>query len=307
MPDFPLPAESTSIIKLADWLELLALQSSDDNASKGDLESALTTASVVVADRLEAKALSIFAELQSRSRAAGSAYPFEINGAVLQFKGDRSEYSSYLFCLALSYFGWSTKRSWEIDINPWLLFEELSALAAAQFIGGRVHSFGTSRISRNGNSVYKAAIDQLCIDLGEGVRFKPQPPRWKKDDKVDLVAWKDFKDKKTSKLIMFGQCAAGNNFKDKLSDLDPDSFWRKWMSESNVSPHLKSFYIPHRVPELDWNNMGIDCGIIFDRCRVCHWAFQQNEVIRSDSRYRDWFCHILTNQNPLPKTALPTT
>ena len=304
MADFPLPSESTSIIKLADWLELMALQSPDENSSKGDLESALTTASLMSKEGIETKVLSVFAELQSRSRASGPAYPFAINGAVLQFRGDRTEYSSYLFCLALSYFGWSTKRHWEINVDPWLLFEELCAIAAAQFIGGRVHRFGTSRIRTTNTSVFKAAIDQLCIDLGEGVKFKPQPPRWKKDDKVDLVAWKEFKDKKTSKLIMFGQCAAGDNFKDKLSDLDPVAFWKKWMSGSSVSPHLKSFYIPHRVHELDWDNMAIDCGIIFDRCRVCNWAFQQNSSITSDARYRRWFRHILRNQKPLPKPTV---
>lgn len=303
MPAFPLPSESTNIIKLADWLELMALQSSDDNSSKGDLESALSIASVFRREHTEAKILSVFAELESRARASGGAYPFVIDGAVLQFRGDRTEYSSYLFCLALSYFGWSTKRSWEIDINPWLLFEELSAIAAAEFIGGRVHRFGTSRLLTNKTSVFRSAINQLCIELGEGVRFRPQPTRWKKDDKVDLVAWKEFTDKKRSKLIMFGQCSVGENFKDKLSDLDPDAFWRKWMSESNVSPHLKSFYIPHRIPELDWDNQGRECGIIFDRCRVCHWAFQQNSRVTSDARYRRWFRHILRNQKPLPKTS----
>lgn len=301
MANFPLPSESTNIIKLADWLELTALQSSDENSSKGDLESALTTASVIKRENIETKLLSVFAELQSRARASANSYPFIIDGAVLKFRGDRTLYSSYMFCLALSYFGWSTKRSWEIDVDPWLLFEELSAIAAAQFIGGRVQRFGTSRLATNKTSVFKNAINQLCIDLGEGLKFRPQPTRWKKDDKVDLVAWKDFNDKKTSKVIMFGQCAGGENFKDKVSDLDPDAFWRKWMSESNVSPHLKSFYIPHRIPELDWDNQGRDCGIIFDRCRVCHWAFQQNLTISSDARYRRWFRHIIRNPKPLPK------
>jgi hypothetical protein len=301
MPKFPLPSENTNVIKLADWLELLATQAADHSSSSGDLQSALTTAAVVRREKLEAKILSVFAELESRSRACGDAYPFLIDGAVLEAKADLSQSSSYLFCLALSYFGWSKKRSWEINVDPWLLFEELSAIAAAEFIGGKVRRFGTSRLPASKKGVFKSAVDQLCVDLDEGVKFRPQPIRWKKDDKVDLVAWRDFADKKRSKLIMFGQCSGGDNFKDKLSDLDPDAFWRKWMSESNVSPHLKSFYIPHRIPREDWDNQGRDCGIIFDRCRVSHWAFRRNAAVLGDARYRRWCRHILRYPKPRDK------
>jgi hypothetical protein len=305
MPDLPLPSDSTDVIKLADWLEIYALKSKDENASKGDLESALITASIVEPYRyeaVEAVCLAVFRELEDRVIGAGDAYPFLVVGAVLELKPSKREYSAYLFCLCLSYFRWSTKRSWEIDINPWLLFEELAAMAAARYIDGSVFRFGTSRTgTKKAMSGFKTTINELCSQVGEGEAFRPQPTLDKKDDKVDLVAWKDFADKKTGKLMMFGQCAAGEKFDTKISEVNPDAFWKQWMILSAVSPHLRSFYIPHRIPEISWDYQGRYGGIIFDRCRVAYWAFHNNREIKRDGRYRKWWAYIVSQPNPRPK------
>lgn len=300
----PLPSPSTDIIKLADWLELIALSSKDQNSSKGDLESALTRASVIDPYRpeaVEAICLSVFRELENRAIAAGSAYPFQITGGLVSVKSNLNEFVAYVFCLCLSYFRWSTKRNWEIDINPWLLFEELSALAAKEYINGSVFRFGTSRVgTKNATYQFRSTIDQLCLAVGEGESFRPQPTLDKKDDKVDLVAWKDFADSKTSKLIMFGQCAGGENFDSKICEVNPDAFWRQWMTLSSVSPHLRSFYIPHRVPDEKWDYQGRYGGIIFDRCRVAYWASKANQA-QKDKRYRRWYKYIVSQPAAKPK------
>jgi len=148
MPYLDLPDEPTNELKLADWLEIYALISADENPSKGDLEQALRTASVLEAqgsDAIEAKCLEVFSELEHRSIAADDAYPFDIDGATLSVKPQREIYASYIFCLCLSYFRWDATRNKEINIDPWLLFEDLSCIAAAQFVHGEVMSFGTAR------------------------------------------------------------------------------------------------------------------------------------------------------------------
>lgn len=297
MPTLALPSEATNILKLADWLEIYALISADENSSRGDLENALRTASVFESGNKEAVeevCLQVFFELEQRATAAGDAYPFVIDGAVLSSKPNRDEFTAYIFCLFLSYFRWSTDRNYEIPINPWLLFEELSCIAAVEYLNGEGVSFGTSRGSSNqAKAAFKKAIKNLCQRMGEGKDFREQPSLNRQDDKVDLVVWKDFGDRKTSKIVMFGQCAAGDNWTAKVAELQPDAFWRQWMVQSRISPHLRSFYIPHRVANEHWNFYARKSDVLFDRCRVAFWAFRNNKVVLSNANYARWYDHIL--------------
>jgi hypothetical protein len=297
MPPLALPSEVTNILKLADWLEIYALISADGNSSRGDLEKTLRTASVFESrgrEAVEEVCLQVFSELEQRAVAAAEAYPFVVDGAVLRCKANRTEFIAYIFCLFLSYFRWSTGRNYEITINPWLLFEELSRIAAVEYINGDGISFGTSRGAGTATTAaFKKAIKDLCKKIGEGTDFKEQAVLHRQDDKVDLVVWKDFSDKRTSKLVMFGQCAAGDNWIGKVTELRPDAFWRQWMVDSNVSPHLRSFYIPHRVEIKQWNFYARKADILFDRCRVAFWAYRNNSAVLSNASYGKWYEHIL--------------
>ncbi|NOT46537.1 MAG: hypothetical protein HOP17_02140 [Acidobacteria bacterium] len=294
MPNLALPPESTDELRLADWMELLAILSPDGNSSRGDLESALTTASVFDSqgpDALEEKVLNVFSELESRGFAAEDAYPFSIDGSVLSVKSRIERFVPYIFCLCLSYYRWSTKRNWEIALNPWLLFEELSSAAAAKFLGGDVYRFGTSRSSTE--SAFKTAVNELCLKLGEGGKFKKRPTLNRQDDKVDLVGWRDFPDKQTSKLLLFGQCAGGSIWTDKVSELQPDAFCNHWMDDPPLSPIIRSFYIPHRVQSTHWDFYARKSGILFDRCRIAYWTWDGDEAITLDSRFKEWYEFIM--------------
>ena len=297
MPKLALPSEAANILKLADWLEIYALISADGNSSRGDLEKALRTSSVFESkgrEAVEEVCIQVFLELELRATAAGAAYPFLVGAGVLTSKTNRNDYIGYIFCLFLSYFRWSTDRNHEIPINPWLLFEELSCIAATAFIDGEGVSFGTSRgNSAAAKAAFKKAIKDLCKKIGEGKDFKEQPVLNRQDDKVDLIVWRDFSDRKTSKLVMFGQCAAGDNWITKVAELQPGSFWRQWMVEARVSPHLRSFYIPHRVAIERWDFYARKADILFDRCRVAFWAYRNNSAVLSNTNYTAWFTHIL--------------
>lgn len=202
----------------------------------------------------------------------------------------------YLFCLWLSYFRWDSKRQKGLSVNPWLLFEELSCIAAAQFVGGEVINFGTARGNKEKDKkAFRQRIDELCRCLGEGDGFREQDTLDRKDDHVDLVAWKGFSDSRTSKLIVFGQCASGNNWTSKDSELMPDAFWKHWMSRSVVSPLIKSFYFPHRIGDAHWQYIAGRAGILFDRCRIAYWAFRNNEAILSNPKFVEWYQLELPN------------
>jgi len=280
-----LPTEWRDAIKLADWLELTCLEAGDKNASAGDLVRTLQIR--IENDQAVELSLETFSEIEQRVIAAGDSYPFALNGAsLLEVKDDGNwqQHIAYIFCLYLSYYGWQQETN--APVNPWLLFEELSCVAAEQYTHGRVFPFG-KRCSESENA-FPRAVNDLCVAIGEGQGFRTQMHQGQQDDSVDLVAWRDFADMRESKLLIFGQCASGANWKGKRKELDPKAFWSQWMIEGNVSPLIRSFFIPHRIVRDSWGFHARKTDLLFDRCRLCYWAWFNNDVVLADNRYMDW-------------------
>jgi hypothetical protein len=90
------------------------------------------------------------------------------------------------------------------------------------------------------------------------------------DNKVDIGAWKNHLDSRASQAILFGQCAAGNDWSGaKLTKLDPEIFWDQWMLRGKVSSLLRSVFMPHRIfRDEEWNLHARKTRLLFDRCRV---------------------------------------
>lgn len=283
---FRLTLPSPQKIDLADWLELFALIASDKSSSSGDLERALRRASLINPDNslaIEAKCVEVFLELERRASAAQHGYPFTVKDGRLHRMSDWRDYPSYVFCLCLSYFGWKPIKGAPVD--PWRLFEELSCVAARNYVQGECLPFGSHARLKVKN--FSEAVETLVATLREGGGFKKAPSLKPNDDRVDLVAWREFADKRSSKFVMFGQCASGKNWRGKRSEMQPNKFWGNWMKETNISPLTRSFYFPHVVSELDdWEHLGRDGGILFDRCRIAYWA--RTTDIKKNPRYSKW-------------------
>lgn len=278
------PEEHLNAIRLADWLELRAVESADHNSSINELSSPLRIIGVSDGEQVMIETLR---EIEQRVSIAGASYPFRLRAGVMYLKPNSSRYAAYLFCLGLSYFGWTARRY--AVINPWYLFEDLACIAAQQYLQGEVFSFGAR--SHKSNRSFRTAIQNLCKAMGEGIDIRPDIPKElrPKDDKIDLVAWKHFTDKKPSKVIMFGQCAAGADWKQKVTHAQPEAFWSNWLIEGPISPRIRSFFIPHRIHNDTWNYFARYAGVLFDRCRISYWAFQKNaDVLRMPEFYL-WF------------------
>lgn len=259
--------------ELADWLELTAIQAADGNASAGDLEREFKRLGHGESHGLLGKVL---IEVERRAKAAGSdAYPFYRRDSSIELKQPAGCYPAYVFCLALSYRKWTNRR--DAPENPWLLFEELAQYSAKNYIGGEAMLFGTS--SRRGAASakrFQSSVNELARRLGEGEGFRSQRTFSAKDSKLDLVAWKAFPDSRPSRLILFGQCAAGASWADKLSELSPDAFWDQWMNRGKVSAPLQSVFIPHRIHDDGvWEHHARRARLLFDRCRVVAFAHHE--------------------------------
>lgn len=257
---------------LADWLELAAIQAADKNASAGDLERELKRLGKADPEEITGN---VFTEIDRRESAAGKdAYPFERKNTSIELKAKAGTYPAYVFCLALSHYKWKARKG--APENPWLLFEELARYTAQNYMGGEAIVFGTScRLKKTGEKRFVSNINDLAKKLGEGEGFKKQSTHSAKDSKLDLVAWKSFQDRRSSQVILFGQCAAGDNWINKLTELDPDVFWDQWMERGKVSSLLRSVFMPHRIHDLDqWNKHARSARLLFDRCRVVAHSHQ---------------------------------
>jgi len=286
MLEFPTDDPSNPL-KLADWLEISALLSGDDNASRGDLERILRRAGFCELEddeAIERKTLDTFEELEQRLKAAQTAYPFILDyRGVLELKTRWEDFPVYIFCLCLSYFGFGERHT-----IP-KLFEHISCLAAQGYLQGNSIGFGWPRAELP--TSFPDAVTALCDLLGEGRGYREQSALDRKDDTLDVVAWKDFTDRSSSKIFMFGQCAAGQNWETKLSELDPKVFWDQWMQYPLVSPiPIKSYFVPHRIERKKWEFVARKAGVIFDRCRIAFWA-QQEKV--DYSAHVEWIRSVL--------------
>lgn len=268
----PLPDSPTDPLKLADWLELLALTSPDGNSSRGDLERALHAAGLVDLpsdEAIEEKVISVMSELQDRAKAAGEAYPFETEAGLLCAETNWEEFPSYVFCLCLSYFGCKERKGSKAYPRRW--FEHLSRDALKDYIGGCAIRFGSPRSKKEVPVKFKDAIKFICMAMKEGEDFKNAGLPHRQDDAVDIIAWKQFADELPGKLIAFGNCATERDWEgSKRTELQPEAFCSDWMTEPPPCKIVKTFFVPHRIERRRLSPNIRRTGIIFDRCRISY-------------------------------------
>jgi hypothetical protein len=274
---------------LLDWLEFRTLTDPDKNGAVDELRSQLRITGSEDAlevdgdeagsiedweDPIEAAVTSAFLESEFRSRACGEQnYPFTVETNNLS-RDDTWADNVYSFLLILSRLGPYAAKLEETGAK---LFEELCAHAARSYLGWpqeHVESYVFGFPRRLAPSSFVEAVEDLCQNrMREGCADRKFPNvRTKKDASLDVVAWRGFPDRESSKLIVFGQCATGNDWWEKRNDLQPQSWCGKWLLKHPAVPPLKAFFVPHRVPSERWPELTFDAGVVFDRCRLSHLA-----------------------------------
>lgn len=288
MVELPAPEASANATEHADWLELNAIVSKGSVSSPQHLKTVIRRSGTIdaVADdehfddsstfdslveredeNLERIADAAFETLSQRCEYLGGDYPFSI-GDVLK-ADDSAADSPYAFLTALSYFGAQASAAPE---SPASLFELLSKFALAQYLGGPAacsYHFGFPRIETPKS--FRAALDDLCRKMGEGIRCKVSRPKAAavKDAKLDLVAWIPFRDGRTNQLSVFGQCTTSKHWTGKINELQPGDFCRRWMLETPAVLPLSAFFVPSQITTGDWDDASIgERRICFDRLRI---------------------------------------
>jgi hypothetical protein len=291
----------------ADWLELYALTVADGSSSYEDLVGVLRRNGSVdgvddraVPDRgseiTQSVADAAFAELDTRARACGDGYPFSITDQSISVRSDVKS-SPYLFCLLLSHAG---VKAGPRNIKAATHFEELCARAAEEYLGGDAVGVGSYHFGfprRIGPSGFADALDELCARLGEGSGTKQHPRlRHQKDAKLDVVAWRAFPDTRRGKLVAFGQCAAGDEFDIKATELVSRRFTVMWMKDPLLLDPLRFFFVPRCLEDYEWEATTLADVILFDRCRIT--SMLEHRPLPSDlaKRTTNW-CQFVLRQD----------
>ena len=255
-------------------------------------------------DEVDQLAEDAFTELDRRVGACGPrGYPYKIaeQGYTLRIRTASSSPKHLLYCyLLLATRLNMTHNRHHADMDGTLLFEGLAAAAAQDYLGPRAESmvFGTSADAPN----FKAKVNRLCECIEEGGMFRDRLGGQTsfRDGKLDIVAWKPFADRRPGKLIAFGQCKTGTSYKDSLTQLQPDSFLRKWVLDPPLFTPVRMFFLSEALPTTDWKHLASDAGLLFDRCRVVEFA---NGVDDATVRRITAWTSAAAKANQLPPAA----
>ena len=212
-----------------------------------------------------------YLEIEQRKEACRDGYPFEIGERgytlrVIQETGNH-KHIVYKYLLLATRLNMRDNRV-HAEIDGSLLLEELAADVLREYLGDRGDSlvFGTAA----GMDDFPGKVNNLCKQIKEGNRFHNHSgaPLNERDGKLDVVAWKHFADQLPGKLIAFGQCKTGTNYKDTFTQLQPESFCKKWLQSPVILNPVRMFFVAEAVSRLHWKSTSIEAGLLFDRCRI---------------------------------------
>jgi hypothetical protein len=220
--------------------------------------------------------------LTRRSQLLNDAYPFALAPGGLAYRG--SSTLVYEFCLCTSLAGNLTRGGFARIPRT---FERMAGQLAAAYLGphGRCYRLGWPPLTDRPRKL-RDAIRELHLETGGWVwqalpaLNNDQGPRNVKDGGIDLVVWQPFGDQRVGQLFLLGQCACGNDWPDKLRDLDPEAFSLKWLRVMSYARDVIRFIaIPRHVPdEVDWVNSCATGGLLLDRIRLTLLAIRASST-----------------------------
>jgi len=248
---------------LTDWMEAsLLVQNRPERISDADLQDALEEAGRDRDEGLE----HVLQQFRHRSNAIGARYPIERVGSGFRARGAWEDYLCYSFLLFVSLnqgYGELSFRTGPKE--PSILFEILTARALELFLGGTAIRIGAPRL-RPVPGGFPAALAYLADAIKEPVRGDGGLERHGSgDDGLDIWVTNAFQDVRTSSLFVVAQCAIGEDWPAKRSELDLELWYRHidWFTRP-----MKAFAVPFQLNQDSWRETATRGGLILDRPRI---------------------------------------
>ena len=259
--------------ELADYAELVCWEQGNTSinalsANLGRLDENDYSGGVPVEEKIPQVVEEAYHEIERRKEACRDGYPFVIgeHGYTLHTnsKVENHKHIIYKYLLLATRLNMNTNRK-HADIDGTHLLEELASEAAREYLGARAESivFGTAASKAD----FPGKVNDLCKRIKDGDKYHKRSSASPQDDKLDVVAWKHFADELPEKLIAFGQCKTGTNYKDTLTQLQPDVFCSNWLLSPPALSPMRMFFVAEAVSRTGWDNVSSKAGLLFDRCR----------------------------------------
>ena len=238
----------TSIVKaIADWVEL-HITYTNSEISKSELQSYIEASSG--SEPCPEDIDNVWLELETRERLYGTNPPYMVQGNIVTPNISWKKRPDYMACLIFA-----------LEGNPFepaksgKLFEHITNIAVKNFLEGESMTVGSPRAVK---------VERIARILNE--RYASDPPGWRQDRKLDVVAWKPFNDGRCSQIIMLIQCKAGHDWHEKLGELS-EFAWCRYINFA--SKPTKGFSIPVIISDRDkLEDDSADAGVIIDRARI---------------------------------------
>lgn len=287
LPALPSPGAETH--ELADFAELLAWQNNFvsireilaylGRVSENDFNEGANDEDDQNANELD----DVMIEIDRRSKSCLLGYPFrlDLEGTVIRHESDdqSSQAEIYRYLLLSTRLNMNTDKIQD-GIDGTALLEEVAAIVLRCYLGekrAKSFVFGTASTGR-----FEDKINKLCQEIGEGGTFDSIDPAQvnANDDKLDAVAWIPFTDSRSSKVVIFCQCKTGSNWRDQITQLQPDAFLNRWTSHRTyVLKPIRAFCISECPDTTRWKGMALYAGLLFDRLRVVDFLHEINDEL----------------------------
>lgn len=254
--------EVTSTEAIADWIETSVLVSRSGHFGRDKLDD-LAETEINASPTKVAMAIDTMAK---RASVLGELYPFVANDlAVIRRRVPHASHYAALLYLTPGSVARQTVRASETAAMGELL-EEISEAALANFWGegGSALSFGYP--SKHGRP---EAFDQAVGWLARRIGLEPgrgyRPPR-RKDGGVDVVAWRQFADRRPGFPVALAQCTIQGETFTKTTDIDL-RLWASWLA-MDADP-LSLLVIPGTIRSAgpDWKQL-TTVVMVIDRVRL---------------------------------------
>ncbi|CAD7562658.1 hypothetical protein CIP106467_2762 [Citrobacter europaeus] len=211
-------------------------------------------------------------ELQRRAKILKNSYPFIYEENHLKLK--ESYPISYILCLCISMAQNITEGS---NTRLPRFFEIFAGAIFTRFFGEEAKHMHTGwpRSRKNPTEFQK-----LFKKLKRLINFRTLEWHWMpeaglsngdagpiKDGGVDFISWKHFSDGRDGLLFALGQCACGNNWNTKFSDINIKRLESFFHPLSYVSC-VKVFTTPYVLCDGMLKVASEDAGVVLDRIRL---------------------------------------
>ena len=180
-----------------------------------------------------------------------------------------------------------TQQKIHADIDGTLLFEEFCLYVLKLYIGPGAEGMV---LGTQAGAKFKDKINKFCELSGIGGAFKnrDQTEPSKNDDRIDVMVWKDFYDRKENKLLAVGQCKTGTSWLSELPKFNPNLFLTTWLDDPPTAKAIPAFMVADVMNDELNSRSQQGRNILFDRFRIMEYVDATVQDCEFYARMKIW-------------------